>query len=274
MHELGAAMQRDRRERVEVADDDVGRAAVVDQRVGTAVDGDEHGAVLAYVRPERAQIVLVVESAHDHQRVATADLGRKRRQRDRLEAALGLLVDELEGVASERAQLGADAQARLLHPVVDLVRGQQLPRGQLLTVAPERVVAELDHFAVSKGVHHRSADGVEQWYPRRDDAFRTAVRIPPRDRTVGVHDGRYARGEQALGRDAIEVAVVDDRDLAPPDPLGQVLGPRADPRHTHDPRRRWALPPPEQAHRVPFPARASSRSSPERSTSSRACRRA
>jgi Xaa-Pro aminopeptidase len=49
MHELGAAMQRNRRERVEVTDDDVGCAAVVDQRVGAAVDGDEHRTVLAHV---------------------------------------------------------------------------------------------------------------------------------------------------------------------------------------------------------------------------------
>ena len=45
---------------------------------------------------------------------------------------------------------------------------------------------------------------------------------------VGVHDRSHSGREQALGRDAIEVAVVDDRDLALPDALGEILGADAD----------------------------------------------
>src|SRR5450755_3804209 len=93
---------------------------------------------------------------------------------------------------------------------------------------------------------------------------------------VGVHDGRHAGGEQALGRDAIEVAVIDHRDLAPPDALGQILGSRTDARDPLHPKLGGppAPPSPEDAHVAPLPARASTRSSRERSTSSRAWRRA
>src|SRR5207244_12852712 len=139
-----------------------GSAAAVEQCVGTTVDRDQYGPVLTYVRSQRTEIVLVVESAHDHERVATAELRRERRHLERLEAALGLLVDELECVARERAQLGTDAQTRLLHALVDLVRGQQLPRDELLAVAPQRVVADLDELAVLHGFHHHRADRVEE----------------------------------------------------------------------------------------------------------------
>ena len=41
---------------------------------------------------------------------------------------------------------------------------------------------------------------------------------------VGVHDRDDSRRQEALGRDAIEVTVIDDRDLAPTDALGEILG--------------------------------------------------
>ncbi len=131
--ELGAAVEGDGRERVEVADDDVGPAADVDQRVGATVDRDQHRSVFADVSPQRAQVVLVVEAAHDHERVPAPELGREVRQLERPERLLGLLVDVLEGVAREGTQLGADALARLLHPLFDLGRAEQVARGQLLT---------------------------------------------------------------------------------------------------------------------------------------------
>ena len=71
--------------------------------------------------------------------------------------------------------------------------------------------------------------------------------------------------------------MVDDRDLAPPDALGEILGARTDARDPDDAQRRTAPAPPRAGTSLtvaPLPARASTRSSPERSTSSRAWRRA
>ena len=67
--------------RVEVADDDVGLEADLEQRVGAAVDTDEHRPVLADVRPQRGEVAAVVVTAHDHERVAALELGVQRRQR-------------------------------------------------------------------------------------------------------------------------------------------------------------------------------------------------
>ena len=49
----------------------------VEQRVGAAVDRDQHRLVLADVRPQRLEVVLVVVAAHDDQRVTAVDRRRR-----------------------------------------------------------------------------------------------------------------------------------------------------------------------------------------------------
>ncbi len=121
--------------------------------------------------------------------------------------------------------------ARGLHAVLDLAGGEQLPRRDLLAVAPERVVTELDDLTVVDRLHHRAADAVEQRDLGPDDPFRSTVRIAARDREVGVHDRADARREQALGGDAVEVAMVDDGDVTPADAIGEFFRSVAHPRH-------------------------------------------
>ena len=76
------------RHRVEVADDDVGLEPDLEQRVGAAVDADQHRLVLADVRPQRREVAAVVVAAHDDQRVPALELGAQRRQLERLEREL------------------------------------------------------------------------------------------------------------------------------------------------------------------------------------------
>src|SRR5207244_13518258 len=64
--ELRARGERLGRDRVEVADDQVGPMTRLEQRVGTAVDGDEHRTHLARVRPQRRQVLAVIEAAYHH----------------------------------------------------------------------------------------------------------------------------------------------------------------------------------------------------------------
>jgi hypothetical protein len=99
-------MERALGARVEVADDDVWREAGFEERVGTTVDGDQHRVVLAEIRPEHLEVVLVVVTAHDDECMAPQDLNMELRQHERLEGEVGFLVDILEGVAREIAQFG------------------------------------------------------------------------------------------------------------------------------------------------------------------------
>ena len=63
--DLGAAAQRLVGDRVQVADDEVGVVAGLDQRLGAAVDADQHRPELLDVVPQRDQVVPVVVAAGD-----------------------------------------------------------------------------------------------------------------------------------------------------------------------------------------------------------------
>ena len=74
--ELGAAVERGLRDGVEVTDDHVGLQPDLEERVGAAVDADEHRSVLADVRAQRGEIAAVVVTAHHYERVSTGELRR------------------------------------------------------------------------------------------------------------------------------------------------------------------------------------------------------
>ena len=73
--ELGAAVHGRVGHRVEVADDDVGLEAELEQRVGAAVDADQHRLDLAEVARalQRGQVLAVVDAPHDDERVAVLE---------------------------------------------------------------------------------------------------------------------------------------------------------------------------------------------------------
>ena len=73
--DLGAAAQRVVGDRVHVADDQVGLVAGLDQRVGAAVDADQHRPVLADVGAQASQVLLVVVAAHDDEHVPAVEVG-------------------------------------------------------------------------------------------------------------------------------------------------------------------------------------------------------
>ena len=75
--DLGAGGQRGVGDRVHVADDQVRLESGVEQRVGAAVDADEHRLELADVVLERLEVLLVVVAAdHDDARAVPANLVR------------------------------------------------------------------------------------------------------------------------------------------------------------------------------------------------------
>ena len=63
----------------------------------------------------------------------------------------------------------------------------------------------------------------------RDQDLRAEVRVAPADARRRVDHRDRLTGDQRLGGDPVEVEVVDDRDVARAQPLGEVLGPRVEP---------------------------------------------
>ena len=77
--ELGAGAQRAVGDGVEVPDDHVRGEPHLAQRVGAAVDRDEHRAEVADVRPHHPQVGLVARPARDDERVPVAEPRAERR---------------------------------------------------------------------------------------------------------------------------------------------------------------------------------------------------
>ena len=217
-------------ERVEVADDDVGLEADVEQRVGAAVDADEHRLVLAQVGLQRLEVALVVVPAHDDHRVPALDLRAQRRQLDRLERDLRLLADVLERVLGELLELVADVGPRRLHRAsMTSATSRTCPRAISELVARHHAVGLDVHDLTLGDRHHLGPDVVDERDARLDDPDRPAVRVPARDRRRRVDHRAHAGGDEALGRDPVDVGVVDHRDLAGLHPPGEVLRPLVHP---------------------------------------------
>ena len=163
-------------QRVEVADDDVGHPAELEQHVGTAVDRDEHGLELADVRPQRTEVVLVVVPAHDDQRVATADLRAQRRQLERLEGDARLRCRCTRACCARTAELVTDRRgAPLPCAARSRLRPSSSPTASFSPSrqsAPSRTSTSSPSWTASMTP---GADSVEQ----RDTARRRSACGPP-----------------------------------------------------------------------------------------------
>src|SRR5262245_22990452 len=155
--------------------------------------------------------------------MATADLRAQTRKRQRLEGELRLLLDVFEGVLRERPQLGADREARFFHALLDLVEFEQLAGRELLAAAPQGVVADLDEVTLTHRIHDVEADRVEQRDAGLHDPNRSAVGIAAGDRLARVDAGADAGRDKTFCGDAIDVAMVEHRDLARSEPPYEVL---------------------------------------------------
>ena len=110
---------------------------------------------------------------------------------------LGFLVDVLERVPRERAQLGADAcAARRPCAAAISCGGEHLPDRELLVVAPERAVADLDDVAVADRSITSGPTASSSGMPAATIRDRSAVRVATGDRLARVHDRDDARGER------------------------------------------------------------------------------
>ena len=192
--QLGAAAQRAVGDRVEVADDDVGLEADLEQRVGAAVDADQHRLVLAQVRLQRREVAAVVVAAHDDERVPALDLGAERRQQDRLEGQLRFTLDVLERVLGELLELDADVPACRLHGGFDRRPSSTVPVTDELAVAPHLAADDPQLVALGDQLQDLGPDVVDERDPRLDDPDRPAVRVPAGDRDPAVdHRDRALR---------------------------------------------------------------------------------
>ena len=233
--ELGAAAQRRLGRGVHVADDHVGLEALREQRVGAAVDGEDRGLHVADVGPQRAQVLLVVDAAHDDERRPVAEVRVEARQLDAPGQQLALLEHVLDRVLRERLERVADLAAALVGggaDVLGLLHDRRW-RAACRRGAPRRR-GRWTRIAVGEALEERVVGQVDEVDARLDEQQRAHVRIGARRGRAAVEHGEDPRGDEVLRGDAIEVLVVEHGDGAGTQLLDEPLRPATEARRTSD----------------------------------------
>jgi hypothetical protein len=228
--ELGAAPQRLVGDGVHVADDEIRRVAGVAQGVGAAVDADEHRPEVPHVGPDDREVALVAGTAGDDERVAVAEASPEERSLDALGEHPALLLQIAHRVLGEALERLGDPSALGRERARELV-GPKAPAGrQARTVAEDVRAADDERLALADLVEEVRPRGVDQADAALDERERAGVREATRRRRGDVDDDANAGLEQLLGRDAVEIGVVDDRDVVRREPLDEVLRAAIEPR--------------------------------------------
>jgi hypothetical protein len=227
--ELGATAKRPVGDGVHVADDHVRPHARVEQCVRAPVDADDDRFEVTDVRPDDRQVALVTGATGDDQRVALPEARLQRREGDPLGQEPSLLAQIAEGVLGELLQRLGHPRPLLGQRDLELVRLKRAPRHQTRPVLEDARPADGYVIAVGKLVEELCLRGIDQPHPASHEQQRSRIREATSLGAGHVDHDADARIEQFLGRCAVEVLVVDDRDIARPEPADEILRPPTQP---------------------------------------------
>ena len=178
--QLGAGAERRVRDRVEVPDDHVRLEPDLEQRVGAAVDGDEHRLEVPDVRPHDPEVALVARPAGDDDGVPVAEARLQGREVDPVGEQLALVAQVTQGVVGERLQRLGDAALLVGERDRECRLGQLDALRQSRPVPPDRPAAHGHGLAVGELVEEPGAERVDEADACPDELERAGIRKPPR----------------------------------------------------------------------------------------------
>ena len=221
--DFGATAQGGIGDRVHVADDDGRQVAALEQRIGAAIDADQHRSVFAKVGTKRLQVFAIVVTPHDDEHLLAVEVGANVGDADAVQQQVTLATQVLHGVRGERLELYGEAGPGLGHRELDtLCRLYLAGRHHSIACIQVRAIEPDDVAFLDVGEHGRT-DPVDQCDALRHQDLGPEIRVAAADARRRVHDGDHAAFDERLGGDAIEVDVIDDRDVARAQPLGELL---------------------------------------------------
>ena len=182
----------------------------------------------------------MVDAPDDHQRRTVAEICPERRQVDSAREQVLLLHHVLDRVAGKGFERSTDLESALLGLPPDHDRVQELPARQQLSPSPHLSAPNLHSVTVPAQVEQRVVRQVHEWDARVGEQGGAHVRVVQRRRLSAVKDRRRTGADQVLGRDPVQVGVVDQGDLARLETLHQVLGSPPGPKRTAHGRTRRA----------------------------------
>src|SRR6185503_10737541 len=173
---------------------------------------------------DHPQVRLVAGPARDDEHVPVAEARAKPRQLDAGREALGLVAQVEQGVLGERLERLRQTPLVLGERSLERRRVELGALGEERAVAPDVAPLDPDELAVGELVEERCTRGVDQPDPCAHELERAGVGKAARGRRRDVDDDPHAALDQLLGRDAVEIGVVDDRHVLGPEPPDEVLG--------------------------------------------------
>ena len=207
----------------ELADDQIGPDALIEEDVRSGVDADHVRPLLLDVptATEHGEIVLIIQPGRNDQDLPTPqrqhEIGKLRQLRE----ADVLVAQVFERTGREEPDLVVQPALRHLHSRPDRDR-RLAPAGGDALVAQEDVVADDgDLEAVVEPGEDLVADTVDQRNPALDQGQRPVVREPAGDGVGRIDDGGHPLSGQRLCRLPVDVGMVDQGDLAAVEPADQ-----------------------------------------------------
>ena len=176
--------QRLVRDRVHVADDDVRLAADLEQRVGAAVDGDEHGLEVADVALDDPQVALHSGTARHDERVPVAEARAQRRELHRAGEHAALLAQVPHRVLGELLERLRHAPALIGERARQLVDAERASRRDAVAVPEDAAAAHRDELALAHRVEQLGAGDVDQLDAAAHEQQRPRVREAARSATA------------------------------------------------------------------------------------------
>ncbi len=201
-----------------------GLIAGLPDRIGPAVNSDQHRPDIADVGPERPEVTLVVGSPDNDQDVTVTEDRLRIRKVDGTGEQLPLFLDVRDRVLGE---VGKGVMDLVLLPFdLPVEIGLQLLR----TGCHSRPVAldfpAFDHHMLvfDQKLEKVRVRKIDQPDPGFDEDQRAPVRVTVVRGGLVVEDHFHPARDEILGRDPVDVAMTDHRDIARSEGLDQILG--------------------------------------------------
>ncbi len=211
--QLGAGMERPVRGRIHVAEHHIRLEAFLPDGVGAAVHADQHRADVVDVGAQGPQVLAVCRPADDDQHVAVAELSPGRRQGQVADQELALLADVGDRVLRELRKRLVDPGPLLVEALLEDVERQLRPRGDHGSVHADLPTAQLNHVAVAELLEERRRRHLDEAHARAGEQHRPGIGIAAGRKRRDVHHRGDPAGHEVLGRQPVEVRVIDHGDL-------------------------------------------------------------
>jgi hypothetical protein len=179
----------------------------------SAVDGDQDRLEVAEVRLDHPQVALVSRTARDDESVTVAKTRCELGELDAFSEQLSFLSQIPHRVLGERLERFGDPAALFGERVLELVLREHAARGKARAVAIEPRAPDCHQLALVNLVEQICTRSLDQAHAAAHEGERAGIRKAARVRRADVDDNAHARLDKLLGRDAVEVGVVDDRDV-------------------------------------------------------------